>query len=1041
MSWSWYSQLTDSFKRRAGRYLINRYLGPFLEEGILLDQLSIEEGITLRNVAVNTDHINSMLEDTEAPIEFVDGFIQELAVTVPWSNLLKDNCFFQIRGLTVTAQVKKRAHPSQLSASIFHSMCESFSSKDVAEDCLREQNRASEESALGVEVLAQAIDSILMRVQVSFSDTTFRLEYVPTVAPRGLALEIKIGNLNYCGSMGELEPAQMTSSTLKKISFQDVTLRTDEFSFHKSDHDQIMHRSSVGSTEESEEVEDDLKPLIMASLKGQQELILRFVDTDHYGLPRSVEEVEINVGPLVVHAFPHQIHTVLEIIGAFSSTSCDNLKPSSLSSATNDQMGHNIKFGLESMLQESMYHKPLDRGRGWSMGDTFESSTMSTDFQPMPKSSQQKRSASDACSSSISYDNPPPETPVIKIKASSVIAVLLEKDEGVSKMGGQSNKVLAFEKMQQMATDFFNQLEPPSVVGIWDLVRQAKCHDQIKQVCGVSRLQIVGAPLNLTYEESNAAAFAAGNLQDFIMKLVLSIGRLSVKEVIEIVDVVSTTDYSTLPANFSFCDTDVVRFQASSSSVDFKLVFQEYPGFVDRIYMLFFYSEMDPTCLITPVSAINLMTTRGNDNEELEGFANSLNVSITCPQLDLDFFVPKVDMRKPTDIPTAEFVSLFWMRKVHPELFQMRLRQFEMVLCQDSGGSKSPMSITFSADFMDILFQETEASDKIPLAVVRKSQRNSTRPEKVAVKISLTVCMDESQKLQGRFDSDSAAFKGQQKGSSSFSNFEHSEQFFGKAAGVSGHIKAALEHSLIHHNILVDLVLDEVSLVLPNKHVYEVIYNRLGNDMLLWLPAIFSVKDVLYNQPLPDPLRDPDQEFSHCLSGLTTAKSLAIENRLAEEEEEEDEEVMNRSIYQSFPKTGSKSGGLRIHTDTCVSLKLNKGHVCIASSSPSNDVFFFVGVIDKLKLLTAVGLERDPEICLLSLNVQDAKMYFGPADANVVHDCNSHDFAARCHFNEFPSPKVMPLFRSSTFKSRVWPNSFHNQEQELLELTTKILFD
>ena len=251
------------------------------------------------------------------------------------------------------------------------------------------------------------------------------------------------------------------------------------------------------------------------------------------------------------------------------------------------------------------------------MGDTFESSTMSTDFQPMPKSSQQKRSASDASSSSISYDNPPPETPVIKIKASSVIAVLLEKDEGVSKMGGQSNKILAFEKMQQMATDFFNQLEPPSVVGIWDLVRQAKCHDQIKQVCGVSRLQIVGAPLNLTYEESNAAAFAAGNLQDFIMKLVLSIGRLSVKEVIEIVDVVSTTDYSTLPAHFSFCDTDVVRFQASSSSVDFKLVFQECPptsssipnignktrlnidlspcaltldpGFVDRIYMLFFY--------------------------------------------------------------------------------------------------------------------------------------------------------------------------------------------------------------------------------------------------------------------------------------------------------------------------------------------------------------------------------------------------------------------------------------------------------------------
>ena len=78
MSWTWYSQLTDSFKRRAGRYLINRYLGPFLEEGILLDQLSIDEGITLRNVALNTDHINSMLEGTEAPIEVRKNFISRI---------------------------------------------------------------------------------------------------------------------------------------------------------------------------------------------------------------------------------------------------------------------------------------------------------------------------------------------------------------------------------------------------------------------------------------------------------------------------------------------------------------------------------------------------------------------------------------------------------------------------------------------------------------------------------------------------------------------------------------------------------------------------------------------------------------------------------------------------------------------------------------------------------------------------------------------------------------------------------------------------
>ena len=82
--------------------------------------------------------------------------------------------------------------------------------------------------------------------------------------------------------------------------------------------------------------------------------------------------------------------------------------------------------------------------------------------------------------------------------------------------------------------------------------------------------------------------------------------------------------------------------------------------------MMFFYSEMDPTCLVTP--AINLL------HEDEETVHPSLNLGIICPQLELNFYVPKVDMRKPTDIPTDEFVSLFWSRKIHPELFQLRIR-------------------------------------------------------------------------------------------------------------------------------------------------------------------------------------------------------------------------------------------------------------------------------------------------------------------------------------------------------------------------------
>lgn len=39
---SWYLQWSDSIKKRACRYLLQRYLGEFLEEKLTLDQLNVD---------------------------------------------------------------------------------------------------------------------------------------------------------------------------------------------------------------------------------------------------------------------------------------------------------------------------------------------------------------------------------------------------------------------------------------------------------------------------------------------------------------------------------------------------------------------------------------------------------------------------------------------------------------------------------------------------------------------------------------------------------------------------------------------------------------------------------------------------------------------------------------------------------------------------------------------------------------------------------------------------------------------------------------
>lgn len=38
----WYNQWSDSIKKRACRYLLQRYLGQFLEEKLTLDQLTVD---------------------------------------------------------------------------------------------------------------------------------------------------------------------------------------------------------------------------------------------------------------------------------------------------------------------------------------------------------------------------------------------------------------------------------------------------------------------------------------------------------------------------------------------------------------------------------------------------------------------------------------------------------------------------------------------------------------------------------------------------------------------------------------------------------------------------------------------------------------------------------------------------------------------------------------------------------------------------------------------------------------------------------------
>ena len=52
--------------------------------------------------------MNELLESLGAPLEIVEGFVQSIAVTIPWAALVTDHCTLEVTGLQITCRPKYR---------------------------------------------------------------------------------------------------------------------------------------------------------------------------------------------------------------------------------------------------------------------------------------------------------------------------------------------------------------------------------------------------------------------------------------------------------------------------------------------------------------------------------------------------------------------------------------------------------------------------------------------------------------------------------------------------------------------------------------------------------------------------------------------------------------------------------------------------------------------------------------------------------------------------------------------------------------------
>jgi len=1063
MAWSaWYTSFSDAFKKRAGRYLINKYLGTFLDETVSLDQLSVDGDISLSNVALNIRTINSLIDSADLPVEFVDGYISDLSVTIPWANLLTESCFFSISGLTITLQVKKRANPAQISASIFHSMCESFSSFSVAEECMKAEdvqaspgksrNKGTEEDVVaGVELLAHAIDSVIMRVQVKLSDSAVRLEYLPGLEQRGIALELQIGKIVYSGETGAREQQeQFITSTVRKIFLEDISLLTDEFSLvshispctslhgsrYTSRSPNKERRDSGGSDDSSDTIHDNLDnsepvkdnidpPLRLATLAGRQELVLKFTEMNQFGLPRAVDEVEIGLGRLSFHIYPHQVHILSEIASAVTVPPKPSTKPAR-------QQKH-LMMGLEGLLQENLRLGAggvvVGHGQGLNVGWGDQEMEASREFMPVCGMSSISKSQGYLTEEKmVEQQNSQPPMPRILVRLASCVGVLHMRDPGIIKLGGEPTRSLAMLAMRTSADTFFST---ELILPAWEGRKLSNWHTSLGSRIGSSHLQVLSTPVTVVYEEGTS--IGPGLSSNYAAMTTVTLGKVSVVEYLvdtcnshlgELISLLKFAHVDSLPSKKSpdikmvYKDTfelgetgptSTLALTINSCSIELD------PGIIDRTYLLLNYADLDPDCIRT-------LTTTPTSSP------SNITVTITCPTVALAFHIPKPDMRNPHDIG-PEFVRTFWTRKVHPEIFLIQLDDFSLKVSQD-GGSLAPLCINISSATVEINYQESPSSTMFPIIQARRLGEVMDRKKKsFAIEIDITVCMDDSLKLQGKFNSrqqkmEKSVFR--KKSSGSPDEMEYfvvdpelgGENDSGSRPGFlqqQDDILTALKQAAVRNNLMLDIKLDAVSLVVPSKTLYEVIYNRLGNDMLLWLPQYLKVREHIYGEAVVDPLHDDTQEFSGCFSGRQEAIKPPPRPKHT----------------TAFPKD-KQTGSLEIHVDTAVLLSCNQAQllVCVPMESDTDTLGLLHISAMGLSLVSAVGLDKEPEIAIFTLKCGSGCVKYGL--------CSKSDLPAQLHFN--PSlPNLSVLLTTNSYCDRAWPD--RPDTTDLLNLTAKILLD
>nr|XP_004226712.2 autophagy-related protein 2 homolog B-like [Ciona intestinalis] len=893
----------ESIKKRACRYLLQHYLGKFLQEKLRLDQLSLDlysgKGC-VENVMLDVYSVNELLTQFHVPIEMVSGDIASISVMIPWSNLLSENCIVEIKGLHIKVAMnhQRPANFADMTDSFYESYGSMSTSMQLAQECFKQQeedikqNKDSGSMFEGLELFAKTIENILSRVKIKFSDVKFGFEHFNYQSNKRIRLELSINELQYFDevTMNSQQTNQPTfnegTEHLTNLLNQTITNSCKRFQISGLD----LHMTSI-IDQEGEEMIYDMSPTLIASCYGKHELKVRIKHKEQ--IPGPKMELDFFIGSCFVFLTPKQIHLLINVLQEISEPLGGGIshRDSAFSLDRNIQApdvappgrGREERFYLmsaSSTLYQVNGDSQCGEMSGTSCGSSCSSAGESVDpaqfnMERKKRGRRKGRTSESAGVDCVSFQS--------QLDFSLLVVTVLHVDPIFrgQKVGKDDLKGAcgASSYLSEIASKYFKKAETGVDGDLFEnrakMSGWCETHDH---------LRFVGRPVHVQHQQKEGGASHLASLH-----VSASLGDVDFVECLRRTeeDQGSSWKFNQIlafnernPSEKSL-QINIDREELKHSiHNDVKIQLADCTcevdiSIVDRLSTLLNY----PCSGMGSAGQYSLYRTSGNNqsifqkvlDEDAERKVSSFDVNLSCPNVKIILLFPIPDLRSEMDRRpwfkqsireeqmhcmlhelqlSTQFVNQDDVTQYssnfshHKQVYMMQVKQIELLYAENNkkppkqflmakqkrDASPHDKKSTSDMDFpyLKVTIQPPQPPDFNPNFTLYETTNNSTFPP--------------SDQNTGSYWQNTSVFGLGENGlNEEISPFSKRKVVYVNEdvvmPGNCDEIQTFTSHATQTSSLSLDVYLPHVVATLHSKDFLENIYNRIGNDLLLWRPA------------------------------------------------------------------------------------------------------------------------------------------------------------------------------------------------------------